>query len=82
MFGFTIFGLLAITDAYLSEITPEASLRSMIGLNLSIGFIVGTIIPPILGNMIDLYGFTASFTVLSVISVFGLFPLNRIREHN
>ena len=80
LFGFAIFGLLAITDAYLSEITPEESLRSMIGLNLSISFIVGTIIPPLLGNMIDIYGFTLSFAVLSVTSLLSILPLTRIRE--
>jgi DHA1 family purine base/nucleoside efflux pump-like MFS transporter len=80
LFGFTIFGLLATTDAYLSEITPEASLRSVIGLNLSIGFIIGTIIPPVLGNMIDSSGFTISFTVMSAISLLSLLPLLRIRE--
>jgi sugar phosphate permease len=80
LFGFAIFGLLAITDAYLSEITPEESLRSMIGLNLSISFIVGTIIPPLLGNMIDIYGFTLSFAVLSAISLLSILPLTRIRE--
>jgi len=80
LFGFAIFGLLAITDAYLSEITPEESLRSMIGLNLSISFIVGTIIPPLLGNMIDIYGFTLSFAVLSATSLLSILPLTRIRE--
>jgi MFS family permease len=80
LFGFTIFGLLATTDAYLSEITPEASLRTIFGLNLSIGFIVGTIIPPVLGNMIDNYGFTVSFTVMSVTSLLSILPLLGIRE--
>ena len=80
LFGFAIFGLLAITDAYLSEITPEESLRSMIGLNLSISFVVGTIIPPILGNMIDIYGFTFSLAVLSVTSLLSILPLTRIGE--
>jgi MFS family permease len=81
MSGFAIFGLLATTDAYLSDITPEEFLRSMIGGNLSASFIVGAIISPLLGNMIDSYGFTPSFALLSIISLLSILPLTRIRNH-
>jgi FSR family fosmidomycin resistance protein-like MFS transporter len=79
--GFAIFGLLATSDAYLSDITPAASLGTMIGVNLSTSFIIGTVIPPLLGTMIDLSGFTLSFALLSFISLLSLLPLLRIRTH-
>jgi MFS family permease len=81
MSGFATFGLLATTDAYLSDITPEEFLRTMIGINLSTSFIVGAVIPPLLGNMIDTYGFTPSFTVLSIASLISFLPLTRIRDN-
>lgn len=80
MSGFATFGLLATTDAYLSEITPDEFLRTMIGINLSTSFIVGAVIPPLLGTMIDTYGFTPSFTMLSITSLLSILPLTRIRD--
>jgi MFS family permease len=81
MSGFAIFGFLATTDAYLSDITSEEFLRTMIGVNLSSSFIVGAIISPFLGNMIDIYGFTPSFALLSITSLISILPLTRIRNH-
>jgi MFS family permease len=81
MSGFAIFGLLATTDAYLSEITPEEFLRTMIGINLSTSFIVGAVISPLLGNMIDTYGFTPSFAMLGITSLISILPLIRIKNH-
>lgn len=80
MSGFAIFGLLATTDAYLSDITPEEFLRTIIGVNLSASFIVGAVISPLLGNMIDIYGFTLSFAMLSITSLISILPLTRIRN--
>lgn len=78
--GFATFGLLATTDAYLSDITPDKFLRTMIGINLSTSFIVGVVIPPLLGTMIDTYGFTPSFTILSITSLISILPLTRISD--
>ena len=80
MSGFSIFGLLATTDAYLSDITPEESLRTMIGVNVSASFIVGAIISPLLGNMIDIYGFILSFALLSITTLISILSLTRIRN--
>lgn len=77
--GFAVFGLLATTDAYLSDITPTAYLGTMIGINLSTSFVVGAVIPPILGTMIDLSGFTLSFAVMSALTLLSVLPLLRIK---
>jgi FSR family fosmidomycin resistance protein-like MFS transporter len=67
VFGFTTFGLLATTDALFADITPPDFLGTVIGFNLAASYGVSAIIPPLLGSMIDVYGFEYAFTVLSVL---------------
>jgi len=75
IFGFTTFGLLATTDALFSDTTSPEFLGTVIGLNLSVSFGMSVILPPLLGGMIDSYGFGFSFTALSVLIPISIVPL-------
>jgi len=66
---------LATTDALFSDTTPLEFLGTIIGLNLSVSFGMSVILPPLLGTMIDSYGFGYSFTALSVLIPISIVPL-------
>ena len=67
VFGFATFGLLATSDALFADIVPSELLGTVIGFNLTVSFGTSVIIPPLLGGMIDFYGFNYSFIALSAI---------------
>ncbi|MEM2094451.1 MAG: hypothetical protein QXI32_04050, partial [Candidatus Bathyarchaeia archaeon] len=77
--GFASFGLLATSDAFIVDITSPRLVGAAIGINLATSFAMSVIVPPILGNCIDKYGFDASFTLISVFSLLSLLPLDRLR---
>jgi len=72
IFGFASFGSLTITDAFLTEITPKANMETIFGLHYTASFLTSAIIPPILGTIIDLYGFNAGIVVLSAVIPFSI----------
>jgi MFS family permease len=72
VFGFASFGSLTITDAFLTEITPKANMETIFGLHYTVSFLTSAIIPPILGNIIDLYGFNVGIAVLSAVIPFSI----------
>lgn len=80
VFGFASFGLLAITDAYLTDITPKKYVDTVFGLHYTISFSVGAIVPPILGRIIDLYGFSVGFSILGLVVPLGIILLTRIKN--
>jgi len=80
VFGFASFGLLAITDAFLADITPKEHMATVFGLNFTVSFITSAIIPPILGGIIDRYGFGVGFMTLSAIMPFSIPILLQIRS--
>ena len=80
VFGFTSFGLLTITDAYLTDITPKKYVDAVFGLHYTISFSVGAIVPPILGYIIDLYGFNIGFSILGLVVPFGIVLLSRLKQ--
>ena len=49
IFGFSSFGLLAITDAFLADITPRDYMEMIFGLNFTLSFFTQVIIPPAYG---------------------------------
>jgi MFS family permease len=79
-FGFASFGMLAITDAYLIDITPRQYIETVFGLHYTASFTVGAIVPPILGLIIDLYGFNRGLSILGLIVPLGIIPLTRIKQ--
>jgi len=79
-FGFASFGLLATTDAFLTDITPREYVEAVFGLHYTVSFTVGAIVPPILGFIIDLYGFNRGLSILGLIVPLGIIPLTRIKQ--
>lgn len=80
VFGFTSFGLLAVTDAFLADITPLEHVEAIFGFHFTMSFVVGAILPPILGSIIDLYGFNLGFSLLGVAILLGIPPLTRAKR--
>lgn len=82
LLGFASFGLLAISDAFLADITPKASMGTVFGINFSASFIVTAALSPLLGGAADLYGFSLVFAVLSIIGPLGTLILFRVNLTN
>ena len=67
-FGFASFGLLAITDAFLADITPKRYMETIFGLHFTLSFFTQVIIPPIFGAIGEYTNsFDLSFIILSLI---------------
>ena len=82
VFGFSSFGLLAITDAFLADLVPQEHRGTIFGLNFTLSFVTAAIIPPILGGVIDLQGFNTGFIALSITVLFSIPILTQIRPRN
>ena len=82
VFGFSSFGLLAITDAFLADLVPQEHRGTVFGLNFTLSFATSVIIPPVLGGVIDLHGFDTGFIALSATVLFSIPILIRLRPRN
>lgn len=80
LFGFATFGLLATTDAYLTDLTPPTALGTVVGLNLAASFVIGSVVPPVLGGLIDTHGFERAFLLIGGMSLLSLAPLTRVKR--
>lgn len=67
VFGFASFGLLAVSDALLADITPEKYRSTLFGVNFTVSFTSTIILSPILGSIADLYSFDVGFILLSAL---------------
>jgi MFS family permease len=74
VFGFAAFGLLAVGEALLADITPEKQRGTIFGINLTINFSPSIFLPPALGVVAQLYSFDLGFIILSAI-MFVSIPL-------
>ena len=81
LFGFASFGLLATTDAFLTDITNASLLSAVIGISMTATFFVSVIVSPILGFLIDIYGYNTSILLITGFSSLGLMPLTLIHSH-
>jgi len=79
LFGFTAFGLLAISDAYLADITPKQHVETVFGVHFTISFVTGAILPPILGSIVDSSGFTIGFSALAILILAGIPLIGKTR---
>lgn len=82
VFGFSSFGLLAVSDAFLSAIIPIRSLGKIFGLNFTVNFLLAAILPLIFGSLIDSFGYNNPFFVIGLFALTGLIPLYNIAEKN
>jgi len=80
VFGFASFGLLAITDAFLADITPKEYMATVFGLNFTLTFFTQVIIPPIFGAIVDYTkSFDIEFVILSAIVLFSIPILSKVK---
>lgn len=79
LFGFASFGLLAVTDAFLADITKPSLLGAVIGISMTASFGISVIVSPVLGFLIDNYGYDVSFLLITGFSTLGLIPLMLVR---
>lgn len=82
LFGFTAFGLLAISDAYLADITPRQHVETVFGVHFTVSFVTGAILPPILGSIIDSSGFAVGFSALAFLILAGIPLIARTRQRD
>jgi MFS family permease len=71
-FGFAAFGLLAVGEALLADITPEKQRAAVFGLNLTVNFSPYIFLTPALLAISELYSFSLGFIILSAIMPFSI----------
>jgi MFS family permease len=80
-FGFASFGLLAITDAFLADITPREHMATIFGIHFTSSFITQSIIPPIYGVIVDSSNsYDLGFVGLSLLMLLSIPLLLRIKD--
>jgi MFS family permease len=67
IFGFAAFGLLAVGEALLVDITPEKQRTTVFGINLTINFSSSIILAPVLFGLAEAYNFSIGFVLLSLL---------------
>lgn len=72
VFGFAAFGLLAVGEALLADITSEKQRGTIFGINLTINFSPSIFLPPALGAVAQLYSFDLGFIILSAIMLVSI----------
>lgn len=73
IFGFSSFGLLAVTDAFLADITPKSNIETIFGLHFTLSFFTQVIIPPIYGLITSYTGsLDSGFIALSAVIPFSI----------
>lgn len=70
--GLGSFAVLAVQDAYLSEIAPKTALGSSYGLLLTSSFLPAAYVPPIIGGLIDRNGYELSFALAASITLLSI----------
>ncbi len=78
-FGFAAFGLLAVGEALLADITPIDHYSTIFGINFSISFTGSILLSLVLGGFADVYSFGMGFIILSAIIPLSIPLLLRIR---
>ncbi len=79
IFGFASSGLLAVTDAFLADITPREYMETVFGLYFTLTFLTQVVIPPVFGVIVDYTkSFDVGFIVLSAITPFAIPILSKV----
>jgi MFS family permease len=80
-FGFASFGLLAITDAFLADITPKEHMATIFGIHFTTSFVTQSFIPPIYGIIVDsTNSYNVGFVGLSLLVLLSIPILLRIKD--
>jgi MFS family permease len=67
VFGFAAFGLLAVGEALLADVTPENQRATIFGISLTVNFSSTIILTPALFTLAQVYNFSLGFVLLSLI---------------
>jgi MFS family permease len=67
VFGFASFGLLAVGEALLADITPEKQRATIFGMNNTASFSPSVFLVPVLFGLAPSYGFSSGFILLSAL---------------
>ena len=67
IFGFASFGLLAVGEALLADVTPEKQRATIFGINLTVSFSPSIFLVPVLFGLVPSYGFNSGFILLSAL---------------
>jgi len=79
VFGFASFGLLAVSDALLADITPEEYRSTLFGANVTVSFTSTIFLSPILGSIADLYSFDVGFILLSALMPLSILFILKVK---
>ena len=78
--GFAFYGLLATTDAYLSDVAGPELFSTVVGINSTASFTVSSILSFVLGSAIGTLGYDLSFTILAAFPFISLPILISVRK--
>jgi MFS family permease len=78
--GFAFYGLLATTDAYLSDVAGPELFGTVVGINSTASFTVSSILSFVLGSTIGTLGYDLSFTILAAFPFISLPILLSVRK--
>ena len=78
--GFAFYGLLATTDAFLSDVSRPEVFSTVIGINSTASFAVSSILSFVLGSSIGSLGYDLSFTVLAAFPFLSLPIIISVRK--
>ena len=79
IFGFAAFGLLAVGEALLADVTPEKQRAAIFGINLTVNFSPYIYLTPALFALAGLQQYSLGFIVLSVVMPFSIPILLKIK---
>lgn len=78
--GLVAFGMLAVTDGWITSMNARAIMGTLLGVALTASFFSGAVVNPIVGFFADQYGFDFPFRILAIIPFFALPILKLIKE--
>lgn len=79
IFGFAAFGLLAVGEALLADITSTTQRSTIFGIHVTINFSSTIILTPTLFTLAQLYNFHLGFMILSLVMPFSIPILMKIK---
>ena len=78
--GLVAFGMLAVTDGWITSMNARTIMGTLLGVALTASFFSGAVVNPIIGFFADQYGFDFPFRILAIIPFFALPILKFIKE--
>jgi MFS family permease len=78
--GLVVFGCLAVTDTWVTEISDRSVLGTLVGVAMTASFLSGAIVNPIVGYLADNVSFDFAFQLLSILNLLGI-PILKFAEY-